>query len=102
MVASLVGHLALIFAGKAIRTGTPNSLEKSFYFKTASADSNQIGWAIYSTNWEYFFKGFTGLEAHANNQIQKIAFTQVLRKGISHKEYLFWRAIYEGCKVVSE
>lgn len=99
-VATLIGHLGLIFAGGAIRTSaTKNAIEKTATFQTIAADSNQVAWSIFQTNWEYFFKSFSALDAHANNQISKIAFLQYLRSSSSPKEKMFWGAIYNGCKV---
>ena len=96
----MIGHLGLIFAGGAVRTSASrNVIEKTATFETIAADSNQIAWTIYQTNWEYFFESFTALDTHANNQISKIAFLQYLRSSSSPKEKMFWGAIYNGSKV---
>jgi len=99
-VVTLVGQLGLIFAGGAVRTSAPgNIVENSNMFKVIAADSNQVSWSIYQTNWEYFFKSFSALDQHANSQIEKIAMLQHLRTAASPKERSFWAAIYNGCKV---
>lgn len=99
-ITTLIGHLGLIFAGGVIRTSaTKNIIKKTATFQTIAADSNQVAWTIFQTNWEYFFKSFSVLDAHDNNQISKIAFLQYLRSSSSPKEKMFWGAICNGCKV---
>lgn len=95
-IAILIGQLAVVFGGLSLKNVSPNN---SFAMQTIGADANQTAISIYQTNWEYFFKSFSKLDAYANNQISTIAGLQYLRNDISSKERVFWSAIYNGCKI---
>jgi len=99
-VAIVIGQLALIFGGLAVKTkGPSNFIEKSFTFKTLSSDISQTSYSIYSVNWEYFFKSLSSLDRYASHQISTIAGLQMIRSKISPKERLFWKSVHYGCKI---
>lgn len=98
--ALLFGQLWSIFGGASKKGASGSGLEqyeKSLAFKVASSDSAQSGYAIYSSNWELFFKANSSLSAIKLSQIEKVAFRQASLHVAKPKEYQFWRAIYLGC-----
>lgn len=95
-----IGQLALIFGGMSVKAApASNFIERSMTAKVITSDAGSVGYNITQTNWEYFFKAYSGLALHGNAQVEKVIFLQALRGDISPKERLFWRAMYQGCKV---
>jgi len=95
-----IGQLALIFGGMAAKTApASNLIERSMAAQVINSDTGSIGYNITQTNWEYFFKAYSGLAQHGNAQVEKVISLQALRGDTSPKERLFWRAMYQGCKV---
>ncbi|MBD1559867.1 hypothetical protein HC752_23340 [Vibrio sp. S9_S30] len=98
-VAIVIGQLAVIFGGLAVKpTSSAGFIESTLGFKLASNDVTQTAYNIYQTNWEYFFKSLSSLDRYANNQISTTAGLQMIRSRISPKERQFWKALHYGCK----
>lgn len=98
--ALLIGQLWSIFGGTANKGASGSGLQQyqnSLPFKIAASDSAQSGYAIYSTNWDMFFKANSALSAIKLRQIEKIAYRQANLHVTRPKEYQFWRAVYLGC-----
>jgi hypothetical protein len=84
----------------AVKTApASNLIERSMATQVMTSDAGSAGYNITQTNWEYFFKAYSSLAQHGNAQVEKVISLQSLRGDTSPKERLFWRAMYQGCKV---
>jgi len=110
--ALMIGHLFSIFGGSAVRTTTSSGFSSVFKLsnpttevvvkstaKAVSSDSGQISYSISQANWEYFFESFGALDKIKMRELEKLATMQAMSHTGSPKEYVFWRAISEGCKL---
>lgn len=64
-----------------------------------SSDSGQTAWNITQANWEYYFKSYSALTVIKLRQIENIATEQALEHVTDRKQYRFWKAISDGCKL---
>ena len=120
-VAITLGQLSTLFAGLTLSPGRAISKEA---VKTASeavgpilgtilktgvntvdaagSAAGSVSYSIFSSNWEAFFFSYGGLQAHAQNQIEKVILKQALRSDSTPKERLFWGTLDRGCKAASK
>jgi len=81
--------------GTILKTGV-NTVE------AAGSAAGSVSYSIFSSNWEAFFFSYGGLQAHAQNQIEKVILKQALRSDSTPKERLFWGTLAHGCKAASK
>ena len=120
-VAITLGQLSTLFAGLTLSPGRAISKEaietaseaagpilgtilKSGVntIDAAGSPAGSVSYSIFSSNWEAFFFSYGGLQAHAQNQIEKVILKQALRSDSSPKERLFWNTLERGCKSTSK
>ncbi|MCG3727536.1 hypothetical protein EXA20_16365 [Vibrio cincinnatiensis] len=112
-----LGNLINIFAGNSVKgagsTGVTkaisaipvnNALNKTrdvgiAVGKGVSSDAGQTAWNITQANWEYYFKSYSALDAIKLRRIENIAIEQALAHVKDRKQYRFWKAISDGCKL---
>ena len=68
----------------------------------AGSAAGSVSYSIFSSNWEAFFFSYGGLQAHAQNQIEKVILKQALRSDSTPKERLFRGTLDRGCKAASK
>ncbi|WP_394143742.1 hypothetical protein [Vibrio atypicus] len=112
-----LGNLINIFAGNTVKgagsTGITkaisaipanDALSKARDYSVAigrgvSSDVGQTAWNITQANWEYYFKSYNALSQIKLNRIESIATKQALDHVHDFKQYRFWKAISDGCKL---
>jgi len=107
-----IGHLYSIFGGSAVRNPSGSGVSAVFNGKehwavdttkaTAKAISSETGQTAYTisqANWEYFFSSFSALDKIKRREIEKLALKQAFEHAGSGKEFTFWKAIEQGCKL---
>ncbi|WNO60237.1 hypothetical protein [Rheinheimera sp. MMS21-TC3] len=67
--------------------------------KSVSSDAGQTAWNITQANWEYYFRSYSALDSIKLRQIDYIATQQALHHVADKKQYRFWKAIADGCKL---
>ncbi|HCE1830114.1 TPA: hypothetical protein NJ265_004802 [Vibrio parahaemolyticus] len=115
-----IGNLLNIFAGNAVKGAGSSGLTKAISAvpfvknsdslskvkdvsvaigKGISSDVGQTAWNITQANWEYYFKSYSALEVIKREQIYRIATYQAVIHTSDRKQYRFWKAISDGCKL---
>ncbi|MGY0615881.1 hypothetical protein [Vibrio sp. FJH11] len=112
-----LGNLINIFAGNVVKgagsSGVTNAISAVPVNNTLhkardvgitvgrgiSSDVGQTAWNITQANWEYYFKSYTALNTIKLRKIENIATEQALVHITDRKQYRFWKAISDGCKL---
>ncbi|HAS6385161.1 TPA: hypothetical protein RZA60_004627 [Vibrio vulnificus] len=115
-----IGNLFNIFAGNTVKGAGSSGLKKAIsavpFVKNSdgftkakdlsvsigmgiSSDVGQTAWNITQANWEYYFKSYSALETIKLKQIYDIATYQAVIHTSDRKQYRFWKAISDGCKL---
>ncbi|HHF2871444.1 MULTISPECIES: hypothetical protein [Vibrio] len=112
-----LGNLWSIFGGNSLKGTASSGLSKAITaipatarLETAknvsvglgrgiSSDASQTAWSISQANWEYYFKSYSALDQIKLREIEKIATFQALDHVHDSKQYRFWKAISDGCKI---
>ncbi|EPR4995039.1 hypothetical protein ACU6DI_004138 [Vibrio navarrensis] len=115
-----IGNLLNIFAGNAVKGAGSSGVTKAISAipfvknshrlakvkdvsvsigKGVSSDVGQTAWNITQANWEYYFKSYSALEAIKREKIYRISTYQAVMHTSDRKQYRFWKAISDGCKL---
>lgn len=115
-----IGNLFNIFSGNTVKGAGSSGLTKAIsavpFVKNSdtitkakdvsisigmgiSSDVGQTAWSITQANWEYYFKSYSVLETIKLKQIYDIATYQAVIHTSDRKQYRFWKAISDGCKL---
>ncbi len=115
-----IGNLLNIFAGNAVKGAGSSGVTKAISAipliknsdtltttkdvsiaigKGISSDVGQTAWNITQANWEYYFKSYSALEVIKLEKIYRIATYQAAIHTSDRKQYRFWKAISDGCKL---